>query len=120
MFDPDTLNAKERRLADRIARALGVSPSEAVRVALERTAQAVEEQSANAIRSTKTMLGGDHRIRNTRIPVWLLVTHKQWGQTDSEILAEYPFLNAADLSSAWDFYAANRPLVERERRRNES
>jgi uncharacterized protein (DUF433 family) len=78
------------------------------------------KRSAPTIRSDKTILGGDARIRETRIPVWLLVTHKEWGETDSEILAQYPSLNAADLIAAWDYYAANAERVIAERRAQEA
>lgn len=71
------------------------------------------------IRSTPGILGGDARIRDTRVPVWLLVAHKKWGQNDAEILAQYPGLNAADLLAAWDFYTANTERIEAERRANE-
>ncbi len=71
------------------------------------------------IRWQDDVLGGDARIRDTRIPVWLVVAHKKWGESDSEILAQYEGLNAADLSAAWDFYAAHTERVDAERRAQE-
>jgi len=71
------------------------------------------------IRSSPTVLGGDARIRNTRISVWLVVAHKEWGESDPEILAQYPGLNAADLTVAWDYYAANSRRIDAERKAHE-
>lgn len=76
-------------------------------------------QAPASIRSSPDVLGGDARIRSTRIPVWLVVAHKKWGESDAEILAQYPSLNVADLASAWDYYAANSERVDAERRANE-
>ncbi|RYG25397.1 DUF433 domain-containing protein [bacterium] len=72
------------------------------------------------IRSDSAIVGGDARIRDTRIPVWLVVAHKKWGETDSQILAQYPGLNAADVIAAWDYYAANAERIEAERRAQEA
>lgn len=58
------------------------------------------------IRSTPGVMGGDTCIRNTRIPIWTLVDCKRQGLTDSQILQAFPGLIAADLSVAWEYYAA--------------
>lgn len=71
------------------------------------------------IRRTKGVMGGDACIRNTRIPVWLLVSYKSQGMSDSELLRSYPGLTAADLVAAWDYYAAHSEEVEKQRRRHE-
>ena len=71
------------------------------------------------IRSTPDVMGGDACIRNTRIPVWLVVRYKQSGLSDEGILANYPGLTAADLIAAWDYYAAHSDQVESERRSHE-
>jgi len=82
-------------------------------------AKSVDGYKIGPIRSTSTILGGDTRIRNTRIAVWLVVAHKKWGESDSEILAQYPGLNAADLTAAWDYYAANSIRIDAERQAHE-
>jgi len=48
-------------------------------------------------------MGGDACIRETRIPVWLLVSYRQLGKSEAEILATYPSLSAADLAHAWAY-----------------
>lgn len=78
-----------------------------------------EANASGPIRSSPRVLGGDARVRDTRIPVWLLVAHKRWGESDSDILAQYPGLNAVDLAAAWDYYATNSERVDAERRANE-
>ncbi len=51
-------------------------------------------------------MGGDACIRETRIPVWLLVSYRHLGKRDAEILAAYPSLSATDLANAWAYAAA--------------
>ena len=71
------------------------------------------------IRRNPDVMGGDACVRETRIPVWLLVQLKQAGWTDERVLDNYPVLSPLDLISAWDFYAGNAPQVEAERRSHE-
>ena len=63
-------------------------------------------------------MGGDACIRNTRIPVWMLVEYKQKGLPDREILETFPDLSAADLVAAWDYYARHTEAVNSERDRH--
>jgi uncharacterized protein (DUF433 family) len=56
------------------------------------------------IQKTPGVCGGDARIGNTRIQVWLLVLARKQGQTDDELLAAYPSLIAADLDASWEYY----------------
>ncbi len=46
------------------------------------------------------VMGGDACIRQTRIPVWLLVSLRQQGATEAFMLEDYPELSAADLAQA--------------------
>ena len=71
------------------------------------------------VQKTPNVCGGDACIRDTRIPVWLLVRFKQEGWTDERLLENYPVLIRADLTAAWDFYAANASKIEAERRAHE-
>ncbi len=48
-------------------------------------------------------MGGDACIAKTRIPVWLLVSYRQQGMSDGQILAGYPDLTATDLVEAWAY-----------------
>jgi len=53
------------------------------------------------IEKNLSVMGGDACIRQTRIPVWLLVSLRQQGATDAFLLEDYPELTAADLANAW-------------------
>ena len=70
-------------------------------------------------RSSPDVMGGDVCVRNTRVPLWMLVGYKEAGFTDERILSNFPVLNAADLTNAWDFFAANSQLINAERRSHE-
>ena len=63
--------------------------------------------------------GGDACVRETRIPVWVLVGYRQLGMSDAGILGAYPGLTPADLEAAWDYAAANRDEIDRAIRENE-
>ena len=63
--------------------------------------------------------GGDACIRETRIPVWVLVGYRRLGASDAEILQAYPSLTPADLEAAWGYAAANREEIDRAIRENE-
>ncbi len=57
------------------------------------------------IQKTPGVCGGNARIRETRIPVWTLVSFRQQGADDSELLRNYPGLTQQDLEAAWSYYA---------------
>lgn len=60
------------------------------------------------IEKTLNVCGGDACIRNTRIPIWLLVSYQQKGLSDAKILEAYPTIDAVDLANAW-MYAESHP-----------
>ena len=47
------------------------------------------------------VMGGDACVRQTRIPVWLLVSLRYQGATEAYLLEDYPDLTATDLANAW-------------------
>jgi len=53
------------------------------------------------IEKTPGVMGGDACIRQTRIPVWLLVSLRRQGATEANLLEDYPSLTANDLANAW-------------------
>ncbi len=67
---------------------------------------------ASLIEKTPGICGGDARIRDTRVPVWLLVGYRKDGVNDAELLKMYPALTLADLSAAWWYYAEHRDEIE--------
>lgn len=72
------------------------------------------------IESTAGVAGGDPCIVRTRIPVWVLESHRRAGWTEGKILDNYPTLRAADLAQAWDYVAAHTEQIEEAIRRNEA
>jgi uncharacterized protein (DUF433 family) len=68
------------------------------------------------IEKSPDVCGGDARIANTRVPVWLLVAYRQDGLKDRDILKMYPDLTQEDLSSAWWYYAEHREEIDEARR----
>ena len=51
----------------------------------------------SGIESETGVCGGDPRISNTRISVWMLEQYLRLGMSEAQILAAYPTLRAADL-----------------------
>lgn len=59
-----------------------------------------EQETVNLICKSADVLGGDARIRGTRIPVWLLTHFVRLGESNESMLANYPGLTADDLQAA--------------------
>jgi uncharacterized protein (DUF433 family) len=66
----------------------------------------------SGIEKTPGVCGGRARIRNTRIPVWLLVFYRKTGATDERQIEYYPHLTSTELEAAWDYYQHNANEVE--------
>ncbi|HEV3261348.1 MAG TPA: DUF433 domain-containing protein [Gemmataceae bacterium] len=72
------------------------------------------------IRKTPHVLGGDARIRDTRIAVWMLVRARQLGLTDEQIRNRYrPPLTQDDVDAAWRYYETHPDEIEEAIRENE-
>ncbi|MFZ9737881.1 MAG: DUF433 domain-containing protein [Prochlorotrichaceae cyanobacterium] len=67
-----------------------------------------------SLRITKTsdVMGGDACIANTRLPVWLFVSLRRQGATDTELLEAYPRLSETDLADAWIYAEAHAEEIE--------
>jgi uncharacterized protein (DUF433 family) len=72
----------------------------------------MSETGTVGIEKTPGVCGGQACIRNTRIPVWILVLNRKFGQLDAVVLESYPSLTQADLDSAWDYYRENPLEIE--------
>lgn len=71
------------------------------------------------IESTPDICGGEPRIIQTRIPVWVLEQARRLGASDAELLRVYTSLRAADLSNAWAYVRSHREEIERHIKENE-
>lgn len=67
--------------------------------------QAVTTASkASTIRKREGVLGGAACIRDTRIPVSVLVDLKAQGRSDEQLLGDFAGLTQTDLNAAWAYY----------------
>lgn len=66
----------------------------------------------NLIQKTPGVCGGNARIRDTRIPVWTLVSLREQGASEQELLRNYPGLNHQDLEAAWSYYAKQKEEID--------
>jgi uncharacterized protein (DUF433 family) len=78
-----------------------LSPDEQV-TAIQILVEAIENKS-RGIAKVPAVMGGEACVRGTRIPVWLLVSYRNQGMTDGDILKGYPDLSAADLCCVWAY-----------------
>jgi uncharacterized protein (DUF433 family) len=72
------------------------------------------------IEKTPGVCGGSACIVRTRIPVWVLESHRCLGWTEAKILESYSTLRAADLVHAWAYVAARQQEIDEEIRQNEA
>ena len=77
------------------------------------------ETAMPGIEKTTNVCGGDACIARTRVPVWVLEQARRLGATETDLLADYPSLTAADLTAAWAYVGAHRREVESAIRANE-
>jgi len=92
------------------AQLLSLAPSEQAAII-----QLLSNNLANTwegIRKTPNVMGGDACIRETRIPVWLLVSCRRLGLSEAKLLENYPGLSATDLANAWAYAAAYPDEIE--------
>ena len=64
--------------------------------------------TVDLIRKTRNVLGGEARIGDRRIAVWMLVQARRLGMTDEQIRTRYlPPLDQAELDAAWRYHEAH-------------
>lgn len=71
-----------------------------------------DTRTSPLISRTPGVCGGEACVRDTRIPVWLLVRYRQLGADDATLLRQYPGLSVDDLAAAWEYSAAHRTEIE--------
>ncbi len=99
------------------AQLLALSPSEQAAVI-----QLLSNKLANTwvgIRKTFDVMGGEACIRDTRIPVWLMVSYQRLGLSEAKLLENYPTLSATDLANAWAYAEAYPEEIEMAIRRQD-
>jgi uncharacterized protein (DUF433 family) len=63
--------------------------------------------------------GGDACVRDTRIPVWVVVNYGRLGGSDDKLLRDYPSLTPADLKAAREYALSHAEEIDRAIRENE-
>ena len=96
---------------------LALSPGEKVQ-AIQLLAQSLG-RTWQGIDKTPGVCGGEARIANTRIPVWVLVEARHLGYSDADLLTSYPTITATDLANAWLYAEAHSDEIELAIERNE-
>lgn len=64
------------------------------------------------INKTQGVCGGNARIRNTRIPVWTLVSLHKMGASNDDLLTNFPGLTQEDLNKTWLYYEKNNQEID--------
>lgn len=64
--------------------------------------------------------GGDACVRDTRIPVWVLVNYRRLGGSEADLLRDYPSLTPVDLEAAWQYWTAHAEEIDRDIQENEA
>lgn len=104
-------------LKDLEQKLLALSPGEKVQ-AIQLLAQSLGS-NWQGIEKTPRICGGDARIANTRIPIWVLVEARRLGYSDTDLLESYPTITATDLANAWAYANAHPDEIEVAIERNE-
>lgn len=86
---------------------------------IQKIAQTLSNESPG-IASSPEILGGEPRIKGTRIPIWLLIQYQKLGASDVDLLQMYPTLKAEDLANAWVYYRTHVEDIERQITENET
>ena len=73
----------------------------------------------SGIQKTPSVMGGEACIRQTRIPVWLLISYRRQGASDAHILEGHPDLSAADLVNGFAYAEAHVDEIDRAIREQE-
>ena len=97
-----------------------LSLSEADKIVAIRALKQSLNGSLQGIERTPGVCGGDARIANTRIPVWVLVEARTGGYSDADLLVSYPTLTPTDLSNAWAYAEVFSEEVDLAIQRNEA
>jgi uncharacterized protein (DUF433 family) len=65
------------------------------------------------IQKTEGVCGGYARIRNTRIPIWTIISLQHQGADDVELIRNFPSLTHFDLAAIRDYYTSHKEEIDR-------
>lgn len=72
-----------------------------------------QQLTTRSIQKTEGVCGGHARIRNTRIPVWTIISLQNQEANDLELLQNFPVLTPFDLVVARDYYSHHALEIDR-------
>ncbi len=72
-----------------------------------------EELILRNIKKTEGVCGGRACIRNSRIPVWTIISFQNQGATDEELLRNFPILTPFDLLAVRSYYHTHQSEIDR-------
>lgn len=70
------------------------------------------DRRMSAIQQTPGVCGGNARIRNTRIPVWTIISFLKLGASEDEIRRNYPILDPEDIKAASSYYEQHQDEID--------
>ena len=73
-----------------------------------------QQLAIKSVQKTGGVCGGSARIRNTRIPVWTIVSFQRQGADEEELLRNFPVLTPFDLVAARTYYTVHFDEIDRE------
>jgi uncharacterized protein (DUF433 family) len=107
-------------MSDRLGEDKMTSIDPAIEIAATQTKSAVADWERTLIHSleegihkTRGVMGGEACVRDTRIPIWLLVSYRRLGLSEAKLLDNYPMLTANDLVNAWSYASAYADEIDR-------
>jgi uncharacterized protein (DUF433 family) len=71
-----------------------------------------EKLKSRAIQKTIGVCGGHAKIRNTRIPVWTIISLQQQGANSPELLRNFPSLTVDDLRNTQFYYTNHQEEID--------
>jgi uncharacterized protein (DUF433 family) len=112
--DPDQqlqTNSYKIRLIEKITQ---LDDLELIRLIADQLSIDLDSTDVEGIKKTPGVVGGSARIREMRLPVWLLVSYHKLGKEDNWFLQNYPDLKQKDLKNAWEYYRLHQQEIEQE------
>jgi uncharacterized protein (DUF433 family) len=71
-----------------------------------------QQLALKSIQKTEGVCANQARIRNTRIPVWTIISFLHQGAEDKELLENYPMLTFFDLFAVKNYYSTHQEEID--------
>lgn len=71
-----------------------------------------QKLTLTSIQKTEGVCANHARIRNTRIPVWTIISFLQQGANEPELLENYPSLTEFDLLAVKNYYSSYQEEID--------